>query len=136
MERKADPVLTALAIAMGLMAVSNFWKPMAQHFAPDSNAGFVFFGHRLHGVANAFVGPAFGAVLAAYAYGVWTRQRWVVPLAIAYAVYVPVNLVLYTLNPPPGSDLPFVFMLLYAIVAIGVSGGGALYLYRNRERLS
>jgi len=136
MERKADPVLTALAIAMGLMAVSNFWKPMAQHFAPDSNAGFVFFGHRLHGVANALVGPAFGAVLAAYAYGVWTRQRWVVPLAIAYAVYVPVNLVLYTLNPPPGSDLPFVFMLLYAIVAIGVSGGGALHLYRNRERLS
>ena len=136
MERKADPGLTALAIAMGLMAGSNFWKPMAQHFAPDSNAGFVFFGHRLHGVANAVVGPAFGAVLAAYAYGVWTRRRWVVPLAIAYAVYVPVNLVLYTLNPPPGSDLPFVFMLLYAIVAIGVSGGGALHLYRNRERLS
>ena len=136
MERKADPVLTALAIAMGLMAVSNFWKPMAQHFAPDSSAGFVFFGHRLHGVANALVGPAFGALLAAYAYGVWTRQGWVVPLAIAYAVYVPVNLVLFTLNAPPGSDLPFVFMSLYAIVAIGISGGGALYLYRNRERLS
>ena len=136
MERKADPVLTALAIAMGLMAVSNFWKPMAQHFEPHSSAGFVFFGHRLRGVANALVGPAFGAVLAAYAYGVWTRQRWVVPLAIAYAVYVPVNLVLFTLNAPPGSDLPFVCMLLYAVVAIGISGGGALYLYRNRERLS
>jgi hypothetical protein len=136
MEQRRDRVMTALAIAMGLMAVSNFWKPGAQHFAPDSNAGFVFFGHRLQGAANAIIGPAFGALLAAYAYGVWTRRRWVVALAIAYAVYVPVNLVLFTANPPPGSEAPLLFMVVYAAVAIGVSGGGALYLYSNRQRLS
>jgi len=135
MDGKRDPLMTALSIAMGLMAVSNLWKPMAQHFAPDS-AGFVFFGHRLHGAANAIVGPAFGVLLAAYAYGVWTRRRWVVPLAIAYAVYVPINLVLFTENPPPGTELPLLFMLLYALVAVGISGGGALYLYRNRDRLA
>ena len=135
-ERSRDPVLTALAVAMGLMAISNFFKPISQAAAPDSNAGFVFFGHRLHGLANAVIGPAFGVLLATYAYGVWTRRRWVIPLALAYAAYVVLNLVLFTLDPPPGSDAPFVFLMVYALVAIGVSSGGALYLYRNRETLS
>jgi hypothetical protein len=36
----------------------------------------------------------------------------------------------------PGSKAGFVFLLAYALVAIGVSTGGALYLYRNRDRLS
>jgi hypothetical protein len=135
-KRSRDPVPTALAVAMGLMAISNFFKPVSQALAPDGNAGFVFFGHRLHGLANALIGPAFGVLLAAYAYGVWTRRRWVVPLAGAYAAYVVVNLVLFTLDPPPGSDTPFVFLMIYALIAIGVSSGGALYLYRNREELS
>jgi hypothetical protein len=43
-------------------------------------------GHRLRGTANGVVGPAFGLLLGAYAYGVWTMKRWVVPLAGADAV--------------------------------------------------
>jgi hypothetical protein len=98
------------------------------------NPGFVFFGHRLRGAANAIMGPLFGLLLAAYAYGAWTMKRWVVPLAAAYAAYVIVNLALFTANPPPGGTPPPLFMLVYAVVAIGVSSGGALYLYRNRHR--
>jgi len=135
-EEARDRVLTALAVAMGLMAISNFFKPISQAFAPHSNAGFVFFGHRLHGLANAVIGPAFGLLLAAYAYGVWTRRRWVVPLAVAYAAYVVLNLVLFSLNPPPGSEAPVLFLLIYAVVAVGISSGGALVLYRNRRQLS
>jgi hypothetical protein len=135
-EPPSDRARRVLAVLMGLMAVSNFWKPMAQMFAPESSAGFVFLGHRLQGVANAIMGPLFGVLLAAYAYGAWTGRRWVVPLAIAYAAYVPVNLVLFSRDPPPGPEPPFIFLLLYAIVAIGVSSGGALHLYRNRDRLS
>lgn len=133
--RGRDRVLTGLALAMGLMAVSNFSKPLTQAMAPDSTAGFVLFGARLHGLANAVVGPLFGAMLAAYAYGVWTMRRWVAPIAVGYAVYVVVNLVLFMANPPPGDAPPLLGMLAYAAVAIGVSGGGAIYLLRNRERL-
>jgi hypothetical protein len=129
-----DRVLTALAILMGLMAVSNLWKPMAQLLAPESSAGFVFFGTRLHGVANAIVGPLFGVVLAVYAYGVWTMRRWVLPIAFAYAAYVLVNLVLFAMDPPPDSGGP-IFGAIYAIVAIGVSSGGAWYLYTRRDQL-
>ena len=129
-----DRVLTTLAVLMGIMAISNLWKPIAQMMSPDSSAGFVFFGNRLHGVANAIIGPLFGCLLAAYACGVWAMRRWVVPIALAYAAYVPVNLVLFAMNPPPGSG-GAVFGAIYAIVAIGVSGGGAWYLHTHRHQL-
>ena len=133
--RSRDPVLIVLAAVMGVLALSNFWKPVAQHMAPDSNAGFVFFGTRLHGAANAVMGPLFGVILAAYAYGAWTRQRWVVPLAVAYALYVIANLILFTWMTPADQLPPMLGMLAYAAVAISVSGGGAYYLWRRRETL-
>ena len=130
-----DWLLTTLAVLMGFMAVSNFWKPVAQRIDPGSPAGFVFLGTRLQGVANAVVGPLFGLLLAAYAYGVWTMRRWVVPLACAYAAYVIANLVLFLLNAPQAEKPPLLGMLAYAAVAIGVSSGGAYYLARYRDRL-
>jgi len=139
-ETGRDRALTTLAVLMALLAISNFSKPLTQAMDPDGNAGFVFFGRRLHGVANAIMGPSFGLVLAAYAYGAWARKRWVVPLAGGYAAYVVVNLVLFLVlfaaDPPPGSATPLLGLLAYALVAIGVSAGGAVYLYRNRDRLS
>jgi hypothetical protein len=135
-EKARGGVLTMLAVFIGLLALSNVTKPLSQALAPASNAGFVFFGHRLHGLANAIVGPFFGLLLGGYAYGVWTMRSWAVPLAVAYASYVLVNLLLFALNPPPGSDAPLIGFVIYAVVAIGVSSGGAYYLYRNRNRLS
>jgi hypothetical protein len=129
-------VLTALAVMMGLMAVSNFLKPITQAMAPEGSAGFVFFGTRLHGAANALIGPLFGVLLAAYAYGVWTLRRWVVPLAFGYAGYVVVNLILFVMKAPPEDQPPLLGMLIYALVAIGISSGGAYYLWSHRERLS
>jgi len=133
---RRDGLMTTLAILMALLALSNFAKPIGQAMDPGGNAGFVFFGHRLHGTANTIVGPLFGLILAAYAYGVWTLKRWVVPLAIAYAVYVVINLVLFAINPPPGPQSPLPFLVLYALVAIGVSAGGAMHLRRHADRLS
>jgi hypothetical protein len=130
-----DRLLTVLAVLMALLAISNFTKPLSQAAAPQSDAGFVFFGYRLHGLANAILGPLFGLVLATYAYGVWTMRRWVAPLAAAYAVYVIVNLVSFVLHPPAGSDTPALGLLAYAFVAIGVSSGGAILLHRRREAL-
>ena len=129
-----DRALTALAIAMGLMAISNFWKPIAQTTSPESSVGFVLFGIRMHGAANAIFGPLFGALLAAYAYGVWTMRRWVIPIAFTYAGYVIVNLALFMMiDPEAPSPL---LMLPYAIVAIGVSSGGAYLLSQRRDRLT
>lgn len=131
MNDRRDPILTTLAVLMAILAVSNFSKPIGQALRPGSSTGLVFFGTRLHGVANAILGPLFGVWLAVYAWAVRNRRRIALPIAIAYAVYVPLNLVLFALHPPPGSGGP-VFAAVYAAVAIGVSGGGALYLYSRR----
>jgi hypothetical protein len=112
-------------------------KPVSQMMAPESDAGFVFFGQRLHGTANAIVGPLFGVLLLAYAYGAWTSKRWVVGLAVAYAIYVVVNLILFTtMFATDAEKSKLVFNVVYLIVAVGVSGGAAIYLLRNRERLT
>lgn len=134
-DKSRDAVLSTLAVLISLLALSNFSKPLTQAMSPEGNAGFVFFGHRLHGIANAVMGPLFGLLLASYAYGVWNLRRWVLPLACAYAAYVVVNLILFWLNPPPGPVTPAIGPIVYAAVAIGVSSGGAYHLYRSRDRL-
>jgi hypothetical protein len=134
MADRRPPVLTALALLMALLAVSNVSKPIGQALRPGSSAGLVFFGTRLHGLANAILGPLFGLFLGLYAWAVWNRRRIAVPIALAYAVYVPLNLILFARHPPPDSGGP-VFAAVYALVAIGVSGGGALYLLAHRDTL-
>jgi hypothetical protein len=131
---RRDRFLTTLAVLMGVLAVSNFMKPIGQSFRPESSTGFVFFGTRLHGLANAVIGPLFGIFLAVYAWAVWNRRRFALPIALVYAVYVPLNMILFARHPPPNSGGPL-FAAVYALVAIGVSGGGALYLRAHRDTL-
>ncbi len=127
------PVLTVFAVLFTTLAVSNFSKP----FHLDPSAGFVFFGVKTHGLANAILGPVFGLILIVYAVGIWRMRGWVLPIAAAYAVYVAVNLLLFMIRnagshtqPRPG------LMLAYIAAAIGVSSGSAILLYRRRAELA
>lgn len=131
-ETSRGSVLTTFAVLFAILALSNFLKP----FHLDRNAGFVLFGMKTHGIANAILGPAFGALLVAYAIGIWRMRRWVLPIAYAYAVYVILNLLLFTIrNAGPGKQPSSVFMLVYVAVAVGVSAGSAVLLYRRRQEL-
>jgi hypothetical protein len=125
-------VLTVCAVLFALLALSNFSKPF--HMSP--NVGFVFLGGKTHGIANAILGPAFGLLLVFYAIGIWRMRRWVLPIAIAYAAYVIVNLSLYSIRNAgsPGMPPPL-FMFGYIVVAVGISAGSALLLYRRRDLL-
>ena len=59
-----------------------------------------------------------------------------VPLAVAYAIYVPLNLVLFTaLQATDAEKGKVLFNVVYFVVAVGVSAGAAVYFSRNRERL-
>jgi hypothetical protein len=131
-ETLRGPVLTIFAVLFAVLAISNFLKP----FHLDPNAGFVFFGMKTHGIANAILGPAFGALLITYAIGIWLMHRWVLPIAYAYAVYVILNLLLYTIRSAGSSKQTSpVFMLVYMAVAIGVSAGSAVLLHRRKHEL-
>jgi hypothetical protein len=128
------PVLTTFAILFVILAISNLTKPFAALHSSD--AGFVFFGMKTHGVANAILGPAFGLLLIVYAIGIWQMRRWALPLGYAYAAYVIVNLALYTIRNSGAAGQPSpAFMLVYLVVAIGVSSGAAIVLRRRRAQL-
>ena len=134
-ERRRGLFLSVMALLFALLTVSNCTKPL-QHLRDPTKLGIVIFGVRFESVAaNVVLGPLMGVVLGAYAVGLWTMRRWVVPLAFAYAAYVFVNLVCFAIHPPAGDDTPALGLLAYALVAIGVSTSGAIYLYRRREAL-
>src|SRR5215469_4060347 len=87
--------LTVMTVLFVLLAISDFTK--ALQFANNpAVGGLVILGHKFHGVGhNLIVGPLFGIALLIYAWGIWKMQSWVLPIAIVYAFYVPVNMVLF-----------------------------------------
>ena len=132
-------LLTVFAIAFGLMAISNFSKPIVQFLRPeDAHIGFVFLGTRLHGLPNVLVATIFGLVLAAYAYSIWNMRKAALLLAYFYAFYVFANLILFTIHDRrvPGASANPISAIVYVGVAIGVSWGSAFVLRRRQAELS
>ncbi len=132
--RERGPALTIFAICFALLAVSNLLKPL--QLGPQ--VGFVLLGIRLSGIPNAIAGPLFGIFLGAYAYGIWNLRRFALPLSHLYAIYVPLNLVLFSLISAPAEAGPGyrVFQVGYAAVAVGVSAGAAVLLTWRKEDLA
>ena len=91
--------LTIFAILFGLLAISNFMKPL-EVLGHSGTPGFVFLGTRTSGIENAILGPTFGLILAAYAFGIWRMKSYALPLSYAYFVYVVLNLILFTIKNP------------------------------------
>jgi len=127
------PVLTVFALLFGLLAISNFMKPVA---GKPGEVGFVFFGQRLAGTPNAIIGPLFGLFLLVYAVGIWRMRRHALPMGVAYAAYVIVNLALFNVRDPNPNRQGLLFGILYSLVAIGVSSGAAYLLARRRPALT
>jgi hypothetical protein len=128
------PTLTTFAILFAILGVSNLLKPLQL----GRDTGFVFLGERLTGTPNAILGPLFGIFLLVYAAGIWRLRRFALPMGYAYAAYVVVNLIAFSVRgpqPPPGMSY-VVFGIVYALVAIGVSGGAALLLGRRKAALT
>ena len=97
---------------------------------------FVFLGRRLSGTPNAIIGPLFGLYLLLYAIGIWRMRRYALPMGIGYAVYVVLNLILFTVRDPTAFRNGLLFGLVYSVVAIGVSGGTAYLLAQRRAALT
>jgi len=125
-----------MAVLFGVLAVSNATKAL-QHLRDPATLGLVLFGVRFESMwSNAILGPLLGAVLALYAVGLWRQRRWVVPLSVAYAFWVPTNLVLFWYRQTGPDVPPLGFILIYLVFALGSSIGTALYLAFHPERLT
>jgi Na+/alanine symporter len=135
-ERKRGPFLTVMAVLFAVLALSNATKAL-QHLQNPKVLGVVIFGVRFETVAsNLILGLLTGLVLAAYSYGLWKLKPWVVPLSMAYAFYVPVNLVLFWYRQTGPEIPPLGSILAYLAVALTGSIGTALYLAYHRDRLA
>lgn len=120
-----------LALPFALLALSNLSKP----FEMTDEVGFVFLGRRLDGSANAVAGPAMGLFLAAYAWSLWNRRRAALPLALAYAAWVPLNMALFTIRSPEELAVNSLFGTAYVAVAMTVSWGAALAVWKCSGQL-
>jgi hypothetical protein len=128
-ETHRGPILTTFAVLLYTP------RPLKHLEASErGRAGFVFFGTKTAGMADAILGPAFGIFLLIYALGIWRQKRWALPMAWVYAAYVPINLTLFTIKTPQRWQSP-AFGLAYVAVALGVSWGSAILLTRRRARL-
>jgi hypothetical protein len=131
---KRGVFLTVMAILFVVLAISDFTKVL-QHAHDPAVGGLVILGHKFHRAsANLVLGPLFGLFLLTYAYGLWHMTRWVIPIAVFYAFYVPVNMVLFwslhQLNPPTVR-----FIVFYLFVSLTGSIGTALYLAFHKDQL-
>ena len=134
-QKPRGATLTILAVLLALMALSNFGKTFTHH----SGVGFVFFGMRLSGTANMIVAPIFGIIIAVYVYGILAMRKFALPLGIAYAAYVIVNMPLFVLRyhgTAVMQEHSWAYLVPYPFVAIGVSSGAAWMLYRRRDDLT
>jgi hypothetical protein len=126
--------LTILAILFAILAVSDILKPL---HLEGATTGLVFFGKRLSGTPDAILGPILGIILLIYAAGIWRMRRYALYLGYAYAIYVTINLALFSVrNPPPASQGEMIFGLVYIVFALAFSWGTAILLSRHKGELT
>jgi hypothetical protein len=120
-------LLRICAVLIGVRALTNVFKPFG------AGSGLVFFGKLLTGTANLILAPLVGIFMLVYVYGIWQQRRFALPMGIAYAVYVTVNIVVFPIlqTVPPQFGMPG--MLVFAAVALGVSWGTVWLLRRQTE---
>jgi hypothetical protein len=131
---KRSGALTVLAILFAILALTDILKPL---HLEGPTTGLVFFGKRLSGALDAILGPILGIFLLTYAASIWQMRRYALALGYAYAIYVTINLILFSArNPPPPSRGEMIFGVVYIILALAFSWGTAVLLSRSKSDLT
>ena len=116
-------ILRILAALIGLRGLVNLAKPLG------AGSTMVFFGQRLD-ISNP-LGPLVGVFMLVYAYGLWTKRPFAVPMGIGYAVFATLNVVLfYAFQGLPEGFNPLGYAA-FAAIAIGVPWAAPLLLRRQ-----
>ena len=121
-----DAVVRAAAgcdVVFHVAARVGAWGPRAEYWRTN-----------VTGTENVVGTLTFAGFLAYYAHCVWWEKRPAVALGAFYALYVLVNLVLWTYRKPDGAERPLFFLISYTVGALGVAGGAALLLQKYKDR--
>ena len=131
-QSKRGATLTVFSILFLLVAIEDLLKPF---HLEGPTTGFVFFGTRTHGIGNTILGPLFGIFLLVYAIGIFRMKKYALPLAVIYAIYVVLNIVLFSVNPPPGDQGSLAFQIAFVVGALAIPWASAIMLWRRRDTL-
>jgi hypothetical protein len=114
-------VLAVLFAGRGLM---NFLKRFG------TGSGMVFFGHLLP--RDTLWAPIIGFAMIVYAWGLWTRAIWAIPLGAAYAGFATANLLLFPVFNTMPERIPMWAYAIYVVGGIALSWGAMWMLVRER----
>jgi hypothetical protein len=100
-----DVLRRVLAALIALRGLTNFAKPF--------RGAFVIFGRLVEGgVVTTVVAPLVGAAMLVYAWGLWHARDWALPLAVVYAVWATLNVVLFpVIEGVPRQFEPWMYVL-------------------------
>lgn len=125
-KRTATVIMAAL---IALRSLTNIFKPLG------AGSGLVFFGKLLGGALNVILAPAVGIFMLAYAYGMFDRRKYALPMGIAYVVYVIFNVVLFpVLQALPGGWGLGVYSI-FGVVSIAGAVFPAWLMWAQRNEL-
>jgi len=126
--------LRCFAVLFGLLALSDWLNPLG--LSPEP--GVVFLGKRLSGVPNLVAAWSFAFFLGCYALSLWREETAALPLGIAYAAYVCVNLHYSWLFTFRDAQAPYGsarMLAIHAIVTLASAWGAvALMVHRGLAR--
>ena len=117
--------LRAFAVYFALRGMMNLLKRFG------TGSGFVFLGKLLP--PDTLLAPVFGLVLIVYAWGLWARAGWAIPIGVGYSAFATANLLLF---PVHGTLPPWAAMWMYGVYAlVGIAGswGSVWLLSRARQ---
>ena len=130
-EKSRGVTLTVFAILFGLLAVSNFLKPVLH------GANFVFLGTKMTGAANAILAILFGILIAVYAFGIWTMRKFALTIAYIFFPWVVLNTVLFAMKNKPSGPQPWAgFAIMTIAIGLGVPLASLIILHRRRAELT
>jgi hypothetical protein len=137
---KRSGILTLFAMLLVLLALEDLVKPLlgsgnAMVSGVRVQGTIVFFGMRLQGNLM-FLGWLVAVFLLTLAIGVWRMRRYASLMANCYAIYVLLNIVIFTaIHPLPKTHAELMFAVVYETIAVIGAWSLAILLYRQRAQL-
>jgi hypothetical protein len=119
-------LLRIFAVLFAVRGVTNVFKPFG------AGSGMVFFGQFLP--ISSPLGPIVGLYLIALGWAVWTRASFALPMALAYAVFATINVLLFYVFQGLPQDFNLLGYLAFAAVAMGVPWATVVLLRRQPAR--
>ena len=116
-------ILRLCAVLIGMRGVVNLFKSLG------AGNAMVAFGYMLP--PDSLLAPIIGVAMVALAFGLWTRRRWALPLAVAYAIFASLNIILFPIVSGLHAPVTGGRYVLFAIGGLAITWGAVALLRRE-----